>query len=211
MNNVLFDPLPTSWNGFPINTGFQIGVQLSLCLKDDSLSDEEKMKYSIYLLFSDSDGNIKELPTTDGIVECLTWFMSGWNHDNTSSNNQKNEYLVDFNIDQGRIYADFRQIYHINLNDCDLHWWEFCWMLWNMPQHLSSFLQVIEIRRKKPGKHASAEEKQAIVNAKKVYGLTKKKDYSEEEKSAIDRYDEMMKRIKERKKVEQLALKEFRR
>lgn len=205
MNNVLFEPLPTEWNGYEVNTDFQVGVQLSLCFEDDDLSEEERTQYAIYLLFCDEKGNLRNFPEREELEECLKWYMTGWNHDN-SPKSQERERLLDYYVDQGRIYADFRQIYHINLNNCELHWWEFQWLLWNMPHSLSSFMQVIDIRTKKPGRKASADERKAILEAQKIYGLSeKKKTYTEDQKIKIDEFDEKMKKIKQSKAQKQLG------
>ena len=59
----------------------------------------------------------------------------------------------------------------------------------------------------------SKEEKKAISDAQFVYGLDQPEvahEYSDEEKSKIDRVDELRKRMKEKKKTEQEALALFR-
>lgn len=209
MSNVLYQPLPDEYQGVKVNTDFQIGIQVSLCLEDMELTEDERMRCALYLLFGNDDGTVRELP--EDIEGCFTWFLSGWNHDNKAEDNDKRK-VMDFFVDQGRIYADFIQIYGINLNRASMHWWEFCWLLWNMPYKYSSFHQAIEIRTMKPKKGASAEERRAIANAQKVFSLEETpKEYTEQEKQAIDTYDEMMRQIKERKKTEEQALKEFKR
>ena len=77
--------------------------------------------------------------------------MSGWHHDNPSPQKEHNEKVMDYFIDQGRIYADFRHVYGVNLNEADMHWWEFQWMLWNMPDGQSSFMNAIRIRTQNHG------------------------------------------------------------
>ena len=37
MFNVLLDPLPQEWNGYPIDTDFQTGIQINPCLGDETL------------------------------------------------------------------------------------------------------------------------------------------------------------------------------
>ncbi len=216
MNNVFLDELPTKWNGYEVNTWFQIGIQIQLLQDDTELSTAEKSELMLQLLFCDEDGSIREFPrTNEELQECITWFMSGWHHDNiVKIDNQKK--VMDFDVDQWRIYADFLQIYHIDLNTVDMHWWMFCGLLWNMPREQSSFMQVLEIRQKKPHKNASAEERKAIELGHKIYDLKKPevhKEYSTEEKKAIDDYDRWMeeqkKKEQQKKEIESEALKEF--
>ena len=219
MSNVLIDELPYEWNGYQINTWFQVGIQVYLIQYDPELSDWEKGRMVISLLFSDEDtGALRNYPHTSSELEkCVDWFLNGWFHDNAPSKVDKRR-MVDYEADQWRIYADFRQIYGINLNDADLHWWEFCGMLWNMPYKLSSFLQVIDIRKKKITSKMSREEKASIAEAKRIYAIQQtsgKKEYTSEECKKIDDYDRMMeeirKRKEEQKEAEQDALAEFRR
>lgn len=217
MNNVLYNNLPYAWekNGveYILNTSFCVGVQLSLLFDDEELTGLERMYYITQLLFANKDGTIREFPQNpDDFEECLQWFMSGWHHDKPNPQQEHNEKVMDYYVDQGRIYADFRQIYGINLNTEDMHWWEFQWMLWNMPDGLSSFLNVVRIRTQKPRAGASLEEIKAIKNAKTIYGLGKEKgqEYTKEQEKAIDDYDQMMAEIKAKMIAENEALKEFR-
>lgn len=104
-----------------------------------------------------------------------------------------------------RICADFRQIYGIDLSLDDMHWWMFNGLLWNMPYKQSSFQQVIEIRRKKITSKMGKEERQAIKEAQEMYALEQpeeKKEYTEDEKTKIDEYDQMMAEIRAKKKAE---------
>lgn len=204
MFNVLMDELPTEWNGYQINTWFQIGIQVYQIYEDGNLADFEKSDLLIQLLFSDDDGTLRDIPPSEKMQECILWFLNGWNHDNDSGE-ESNRKLMDFDVDQWRIYADFRNNYGINLNEADLHWWEFMGMLWNMPPERSSFLQVIDIRTKKPNKNDSAEYKKMLQRAHRVYDLEPKnvnEKYTVEEKKAIDEYDRMWEAMKKKSIME---------
>lgn len=195
MENVLYDPLPEEWNGYQVNTWFQIGIQVYKTYDDDTLLDFEKDSIIKYLLFGDEDDNVREHPEGEELEECIKWFLNGWSHDNPSKRVNKQK-VMDFYNDQWRIYADFRQIYGINLNDADLHWWEFNGLLWNMPHKQSSFLQVVEMRRKEIRKNMSKEEQAFIREAKEVYALKQpesERKFTPKEKGKIDDFDRMMK------------------
>lgn len=195
MNNVLFEALPTEWNGYHINTGFHIGVQISLLMEDRTLSERTRTITLLMLLFSNEEGECICPETMDEINECLVWFLNGWNHDNNPKQEQQRK-IMDYNIDQGRIFADFMRFYGIDLETTEMHWWKFCWLLWNLPYEKSSFMQVIEIRTKQPRKGASAEERKAIKKGHETYDLKQNKIYSQAEKDAIDKYDAMMAELK---------------
>lgn len=205
--NVLYEKLPEEWNGYPINWWFQVGIQISLICDDSEMADFEKSEAIIRILFPE------EIPPVEEINECINWFMNGWCHDRSPMEKEKRK-LMDYNKDQWRIYADFRQIYGINLNEADLHWWEFMGMLWNMPQRQSTFIQVIEIRKKKIKSKMSKEECDAIRKAQYIYGLEdrkeKEKEYSKEELQRIDEVDQIRNRMKEKKRMESEAAGIFR-
>ena len=209
--NVLIDPLPTEWNGYRVNMEFQVGIQITQAMYDAALTRQERSMVILDLLFG---GLPKQpLPTTaEDMKGLLTWYMGGWNHDHAPADKQKQK-LLDYEIDQWRIYADFRNIYGINLNEADLHWWEFQGMLWNMPYERSSFLQVVEIRQKKIEPKMSAKERQAIMKAQRVYALSTptetKKEYTENETAAIDDFDKRMEAMRNRKDIVEQIAREF--
>lgn len=214
MNNVLLDELPEEWNGYKVNTWFQVGIQIFLLQDSGEISNQERTALIIDLMFEDESGYLRPYPQGNELAECIRWFMNGWNHDRTPESKEEKR-LIDFDIDQWRIYADFRQVYGINLNEAELHFWEFMGMLWNMPQRQSSFLQVIEIRKKQIKAKMSKEEKEAIKKAQQVYGLEnsgdgQKREYSEVEKQKIDDVDRIRKKMKAKKREQEEALAMFR-
>lgn len=218
MSNVLYLPLPTEWNGYEVNTWFQVGIQVHLVVYDKQLTDWEKSNLLLSLLFEEEaeDGStyMRDYPKDqDELEECIKWYLSGWNHDHFQESTDKRRF-VDYEADQWRIYADFRQIYGIDLSESDMHWWEFQGLLWNMPDDRSAFLKVVDIRRKEITSKMGKEEKEAIKKAKQVYAIDQpavKKEYSKQEEEKIDSYDQRMRKIKERKKAVASAVEEFRR
>ena len=191
-NNVLYEPLPEEWEGYKVNTWFQIGIQVFLIFDDDCLFAYEKEEVIKSLMFSDDNGEIREHPEGEEFIKCLGWFLNGWSNDNPAKRVGKKKVL-DYERDQWRIYADFRQIYGINLNEAELHWWEFCALLWNMPAEYSSFLQVVEIRKKEITTSMSKKEREFYKNAQTVYALEQpEKEYTKEEETKIDEFDAMM-------------------
>ena len=208
LKNVLYEPLPEEWNGYPINSWFQVGVQIYLVSEDPELMDFERTEIIADLLFPE------EVPPPNEIQECITWYLNGWHHDRSPQEKSRKK-LLDYNIDQWRIYADFRQIYGINLNEADLHWWEFCGMLWNMPRRQSSFLQAVEIRQKKLTAKMKKEEREAIQQAQYIYSLDdssqQKREYTDEETQKIDDVDLRRAKMKAKKRAQTEALAEFRR
>lgn len=189
MFNILLDPLPYEWNGYEVDMDFQTGIQISQCLSDDDLTGSEKMTTVLELMFP------KEKPDTlEEIEEVIAWYVNGWNTDNVANNKKNTEVvLMDFDIDQWRIYAAFRKQYGINLNRQRLHFWEYMGLLVNLEECV--FTQVISIRDKKIDSKMSKEEKAMIIKAKKMYAIKKEVAESEEEKAmreaAIDEFNKL--------------------
>lgn len=203
MNNILLDMLPDEWNGYEVNTWFQVGIQIFNIQYDRGMANWEKTAIIIGLLFSDEDGNIREHPDGSELSECISWYLNGWFHDKPGGDSD-NRRLIDYDVDQWRIYADFLQIYRIDLNKSDMHFWEFMGLLWNMPYKYSSFMQVIDIRKKEIKANMSAEEKKSIREAQKIYGLQDScltnREYSEDEKKKIDDVDALRQKMKQNRK-----------
>lgn len=212
MFNVLLDPLPTEYEGFPIDSEFQVGIQIMQALEDEELTKQEQMGVALSLLFLQEDDLGRPLPFPDAqtAVDGLLWFLTGWNHDHNSKNDKTK--VTDYDIDQWRIYSAFRQHYGINLNTDKLHFWEFMGLLTTLPE--CAYTRVIDIRSKKiTGKMGKAE-REAYAELKKVYAIEQPQEveYTDKQKEAIDEFDRMMeeqKRIRESKKLAQKAFKEM--
>ena len=170
MFSILLDELPTQWNGYDIDGDFQIGIQISQCMNDESLNPTERMMVAAGLLFGDSCPNKFE-----EITEALNWFLNGWNHDNTkasgkgASSKKKSVETMDFDVDQWRIYAAFKSQYGIDLNVNKLHWFSFMGLLSNLEE--CAFTRVIGIRQQKITGKMSADERRALKEAKLIYSI----------------------------------------
>lgn len=193
--NILLGEFPTEWNGYMVNTDFRVGIRIMQAAEDAELYDTERFEIIMLLLFQNEDGSVRDHPPVEQMGELIRWYLSGWNMDGKSSEKQKKK-TVDFDVDQWRIYADFLQVYRIDLSTAKMHFWTFCGLLWNLPARSSSFMQVLEIRQKKIGPKASAAERKAITEAQRIYGLEQpeeKKELTAEEVAKIDAFDQLRK------------------
>lgn len=182
MWNVLLDPLPEEWNGYPIDSDFQTGIQISQCLADEELSQTERFFTAVNLLFPDDEHR----PEIKEAAEGLTWFLNEYHHDNNVK--EKSEVIVmDFDIDQWRIYAAFRNQYNIDLNTERMHWFVFIGLLANLDE--CAFTNVMNIRQKKITGKMSQEERKSIMAAKRVFEIKHKEEpLSEQEKQRIEEF-----------------------
>lgn len=183
MFNVLLDELPTEWNGYKINTDFRIGIMISQCICDNTLSEREKYYTVSNLLFQD------EMPSDEECSEAIVWFMNDYNRDHVEKKDGSKAPVMDFDQDQWRIYSAFLNQYNIDLNTVEMHWFVFMGLLGNLAD--CQFTQVIEIRGKKITSKMQKEEKEYYKKLKKVYQIKEVEDehpHSLEEERAINEF-----------------------
>lgn len=189
MFNVMLDELPDMWEGFPIDTDFRIGVQISQIMEDKDLSDNEKWGASAELLFR----GIR--PDPPYYYDAIMWFLQEWNHDNNKKSKDRTRVL-DYDIDQWRLYSAFKAQYGIDLNTVNMHYWQFMGMLTTLNE--CAFTRVVDVRLKRLRSNMTKEEKQIIKDQKTIYGLEQPQEQiSEDEKvkkrEALELFEKMRK------------------
>lgn len=183
MFNVLLDKLPDKWNDYAVDMDFQIGIQISQCMLDKELNDTERILVATGLMFPE-----RYPQDYQQIEEALKWYLNGWNHDNivkTKKKGYKDVEVMDFDIDQWRIYAAFKNQYGIDLNKEKLHFWVFMGLLSNLDE--CSFTRVVSIRDKKITSKMSREEKALIRKAQSIFRIKKEAAQDENEAEIAER------------------------
>lgn len=187
MFNIMLDELPAEWGGYPIDTDFRIGIQISQCMLDDSLTNREKMIVGRSLLFVD------EAPTdVNEVSEAIKWFLNGWNGPVGSSSTKKSggnakrkAESMDFDFDQWRIYSAFLQQYRMDLNMAEMHFWVFMGLLANLQE--CTFTNVVGIREREMTPKMSTEEKNHLQKLKSIFRIRKYEEESESAEEALER------------------------
>lgn len=157
-----------------LDTDFRIGIQMCMIQDDAEMNDMEKTYMMRDLLFK---GDIPE--DAGEIGECIRFFLNGWFHDKNSKK-VEHKRLMDFDIDQWRIYAAFLKQYGINLNNVEyMHFWEFMGLLSALEE--CSYTRVIDIRQKKISPKMDKEQRRALREAKEVFELAQVRSVEEEE------------------------------
>ena len=123
------------------------------------------------------------------------WVLQEWNHDNNKKSKDRTRVL-DYDIDQWRLYSAFKAQYGIDLNTANMHYWQFMGMLTTLNE--CAFTRVVDVRLKKIKSNMTKEEKQIINKQKAIYSLEQPQEQvSEEEKTrkqeAIERFEKMRK------------------
>lgn len=201
MFNVLLDPLPDKWNGYRIDPAFQNGIQIMQVMSDKEISERERVGIAAGLLFVDPPESPQEA------LEGIRWFMTGWNHDHLSDKEKDKKPVMDWNMDQWRIYSAFRQHYGINLNDLgkrcigyelrekgafplyednQMHFWEFMGLLTTLPD--CAFTHVADIRAKELTAKMDTREKAFYRQAKKKYAIVVMEAETKEDIEAVEEF-----------------------
>lgn len=162
MFNIMLDEYPTEWEGYPINTDFRVGIQITQASVDTELNSIEKIQVFALLLFKD------KTPNAEGIAECVDWFLNGWYRDHPTTTESRTP-LMDFDVDAGRIYSAFLSQYQIDLNIEDMHYWRFMYLLSNLEE--CAFTRIVDIRAREMNDKMSKEERAQLQKAKKIYTL----------------------------------------
>lgn len=186
MINVLLDELPdgfecSSGNFYRLNFDFRAGIQIQLCSEDPELSDVDKQLVIVSLMFEDENPKSQE-----DYAECFNYYINGWHHDNPGK--KETRRLMDFDVDQWRIFSAFWSQYRINLNTAELHWWQFMGMLTSLED--CSYTRVIDIRHRTIEHDMDKKTKRALMEAKEVYEL--RQITTKEDADYMDYIDDML-------------------
>lgn len=121
MFNVLLDnDFPSEFEGYPLNTDFRVGIQLTLLQEDDTFPEDLKLLKAFDLLYKDN------VPPLEQALKGLLWFLSCGKSEQRTEEEQENttDKALDFNIDSLDIWgAFFKQ--GIDLTKVNMHWFKF--------------------------------------------------------------------------------------
>lgn len=122
-------------------------------------------RYGLWLIFSFLTCREPHQEITDGIQ----WFLGGWYTDNSEKSEKDSTPVMDWDMDQWRIYSAFRKQYGIDLNTMKMHFWVFMGLLTTLDE--CAFTRVADIRGKIVTGKMSADEKEFYRKAKRRYAI----------------------------------------
>lgn len=105
---------------YKINTDFRVAIECQEIALDDSIGDFERALAIIYKLFGD-DG-LDDSNNYEKLLELAQKYLSCGKEIDSKTNEEPD---MDFIQDMPYIKASFRSDYNINLDDEEMHWWEF--------------------------------------------------------------------------------------
>jgi hypothetical protein len=177
---------------YKINTDFRVAIECQEIALDDSIGDFERALAIIYKLFGD-DG-LDDNNNYEKLLELAQKYLSCGKEVNNKTNEEPD---MDFVQDMPYIKASFRSDYNINLDDEEMHWWEFYELingLSNSEMGNCCVLNRIRNLRTFDTKDIKDQKELAKINeAKKQVALKKrtvKKNLTVEQKRNIDNFYE---------------------
>lgn len=176
--NILLDRLPDNYDGWLIRTDYRIGVQISLCLQDDDLTNEERASQALWLLYGNG------MPPLETALAGLSWFLSCGHPQREDAPASGGPQRFWFDFDHARIAASFYKTYGMKLHREVLHWFEFMSMLDCLDED-SSLSHAIQLRGTDTSKMDSKQRRE-FERAKKL--ITPPRHFTDEEKEAIEAF-----------------------
>ena len=177
---------------YKINTDFRVAIECQEIALDDSIGDFERALAIIYKLFGD-DG-LDDSNNYEKLLELAQKYLSCGKEIDSKTNEEPD---MDFIQDMPYIKASFRSDYNINLDDEEMHWWEFYDLingLSNSEMGNCCVLNRIRNLRTFDTKDIKDQKELAKINeAKKQVALKKrevKKELTYEQKRNIDNFYE---------------------
>lgn len=131
MNLLLETGLPEELGGVAIYPDFRNMIRFELALRDESLTDWQKLSVGLSQLFEELPGDSAQA------LQLLLWFYFRGQPPEEKEGGIPDpaERAFDFEQDAGRIYAAFLQAYGMDLVRVEyLHWWAFLALLENLPE-----------------------------------------------------------------------------
>lgn len=105
---------------FKINTDFRIALRCNQIAENGSISDEERALAIIFLLFGE-EGLQSEMYWVDLLKIALKFLRCG----KDAEEDDKEEVDMDLQQDWSYIQTSFFSDYAIDLNEKQMHWWQF--------------------------------------------------------------------------------------
>lgn len=179
MTNILTSQLPDSITvgerEIKICTDFRKWIELETTFQGDS-SDEIKMTALLSLFPQNELKRLKSGEMNSLIDATMKFFNCGDKiEEKKGRNNGKVAKVYSFDVDQYRIFSDFKRHYDIDLTKVEtLHWWIFKQLLFELPEE-SSFKQVLVFRTIVITSSMSQSQKQYYAQMKAKYSLDQQK------------------------------------
>ena len=177
---------------YKINTDFRVAIECNRIAEDNTIGDLERCLAIIYTLFGEEGINTSE--HYEKLLEMAKkYLLCDKEYDYEA--NEKSD--MDFIEDYSYITTSFMSDYHIDLDQCEMHWWKFMDLMNGLSNselgNCCVLNRIRNLRNFDTKDIKDAKEKQKINKAKqqvalKKYQRPKKQPTEEQLKSAMEFY-----------------------
>ena len=172
---------------FPINTDFRIALQCEKIARDTSVGEYEKMCAIVYKLFGKEA--IKDHSLIFEFFYLAIKYLKCGKEESSNEDDGK-EPSLDFEQDEGYIKASFMSDYKIDLDEVNLHFWQFYDLMQGLTE--SSVLNRVRSIREEPLAGKKGKELEEWRKRKRQVALKHKK--TEEELKMDELWEKQMKK-----------------
>ena len=167
---------------YKINTDFRVAIKCDEIARDEDIGDFERALGIIYMLFGDEGLNTSE--HYGKLLELAEkYLLCGEESDGKRDEDRDMDYTKDYSY----IKTSFRSDYGINLDNENMHWWEFVDLMNGLSNselgNCCIFNRVRNLRNFDLSTIKDSKEKQKIKEAKDKVALNKKKPNKQQRES----------------------------
>ena len=171
--NMLLDELPTSVviDGiqYDLNFDFRYSVKFEMLMLNDEIGDTDKLNKALKLYYGDHiPKNISQA------IDKIMWFYRCGKEESHKTRRRKRsesiERCYDFDYDYAYIYAAFFQQFGVDLQNDDLHWWEFMAMFKSLSED-TAFIKIVGYRSIKITQNMTKSQKDFYLDMKRIHAL----------------------------------------
>lgn len=166
---------------YAINTDFRVALKCFEIINDSSISDLERTYAIIYKLF----GFIPEDEDMEDFVRIVQQYL-GCGKSQEEHRSRKKD--MDFGQDWPYLIASFMSDYKINLNDDDMHWYQFIDLIQGLTED-SVMSKVRELRNYDLSEVKDQKTRNKIYKAQQSVAL--KEELTPEEQEALDKFESL--------------------
>ena len=189
MMNILVDTLPKEvvidGMAYPVNYDFRSCLRTIMAFEDNDLAPQEKqsiMLQNIYPRIPDD---------AEAAIRQAGWFLNGGREipeGDEEEDDMVGVRVYSFSKDANYIFAAFRQTHGINLQQENLHWWEFLTLFMDLGSE-TMFCQLVSLRKRIKDGTATAEERKMAAGMGDAFAIQDMDTRTLEEK---EMYEEFM-------------------
>ena len=159
---------------YKINTDYRVGIECDAIGRDTSIGDYERALAIIYKIFGEE--GLNDTKNHAKLLELAEKYLSCGQKIDTSKNSKPD---MDFKYDFNLIKTSFRSDYGIILEQEKMHWWDFYWLLNGLSNselgNTCILNKVRDIRTRDPKDIKDKKERDALIEAKKIWALPHEK------------------------------------